>query len=423
MKKLILLITALLVTVMTYSQKKELKQASKDIKSGSFEAAKTVLSSIEGQINNADDSQKAEFYLYKGQAYFGAAGNNEDDLMMAANALKKVSEIETTSGNSKYSQQAQDEIQNLIVKLVNAAIQDQNQKRYDAATQKLYTSYSIRKTDTLYLYYAAANAMNAKAYDKAMTYYEELYDLGYTGKEKVYVATNKETGEVESFGSEQERKVMLLTGNYIKPETQIADSKRPSIIRDLAILYIEKENPAKAKELIAEARKQSPNDIDLIKAEANIALQMDDMESYNALMLEVVNTDPDNPEIYYNLGVSSFDIGKTDKAIEYYKKTLALDPDFTNAKINIAVSILDKEADIIQEMNSLGTSAQDNKRYDELRAQREQIYKNAVPYLEGAVKDRQNDIALMRTLMNIYSVIGDDEKFKEIKAQVEALEQ
>ncbi|MEX0998260.1 MAG: tetratricopeptide repeat protein [Flavobacteriaceae bacterium] len=422
MKKTVLIITALLLAVMSYSQKKELRDASKEIKNGSFEQAKKILASIEGQINSADDDQKAEFYLYKGQAYMGAAGNKQEDLMTSVEAFKKVSEIES-NGKQKYSKEAKDEVQALLVRLVNSAIQDQNAQKYSDASKKLYAGYTISKVDTAYLYFAAINAMNAKEYVNAMNYYEELLNLGYTGIEKEYIATDKETGEVEVFGNKEEQNLMMMSGNYVRPQERMSESRRPVILRDLGVLYVENGKIEEAKELISNARKEDPNDVSLIKAEANIALQMKDMKKYNELMKQVVASDPDNPELFYNLGVSASEIGDNENAINYYKRALELDPDYVNAQVNMAVLILDQEQALIEEMNSLGTSAKDNKRYDELIDQRNNMYKEAVPYLESALKARPKDANILRTLMNIYSILGEDAKFKEMKSRIEAIEE
>tara|TARA_R110000850_G_scaffold80862_1_gene173565 strand:- start:108685 stop:109956 length:1272 start_codon:yes stop_codon:yes gene_type:complete len=421
MKKSILIIAALSITVMTYSQKKELRQASKEIKEGSFVEAKNTLATIEGSIASADDDQKAEYYLYKGQAYMGSSGTAEKDLVTAAESFKKVIEIES-SGKQNYTEEAKKEIQNLVVRLVNSAIDDQNAERYEAASNKLYAGYTISKKDTSYLFYAAGNAMNAQKYDLAMKHYEELLDLGYTGIEKEYVATSRETGEVKPFASEGERDLEIMSGNYFKPSERMGESKRRLILRDLSAIYVDKGEVEKAKKIIADAKKENPDDISLVRAEAALALKLNDMKTYNQLMQKVVDSDPENPELFYNLGVSSASIGETEKAMEYYTKAIELDPDYHNAKVNMAVLILDQEDAIIEEMNSLGTSAADNKRYDELRDKREGMYKEAVPYLESAFQARPDNVNIARTLMNIYSITGEDAKFNEMKAKVEALE-
>ena len=73
-------------------------------------------------------------------------------------------------------------------------------------------------------------------------------------------------------------------------------------------------------------------------------------------------------------------------------------------------------------MNSLGTSAADNRRYDELKEERKQVYMDAIPYLESASDLRPDNKELVRTLMNIYSQVGEDGKFKAAKAKLESME-
>lgn len=409
------------MTVMSYSQKRELRQASKEIKEGSFVEAKNTLATIEGSIAAADDDEKAEYYLYKGQAYMGSSTTSEEDLVTAAESFKKVIEIE--SGNKQeHTEQAKQEIQNLIVRIVNSAIDDQNAERYEAASKKLYAGYTISKKDTSYLFYAAGNAMNAQMYDLAMKHYEELVDLGYIGIEKEFIATNRETGEVEAFSTKEERDLVVLSGNYVRPTERMGESKRRLILRDLSAIYVDKGEVEKAKRIIADAKKENPDDISLIRAEAALALKLNDMKTYNQLMQKVVDSDPDNPELFYNLGVSSASIGESEKAIEYYERALELDPDYHNAKVNMAVLILEQEDPIIEEMNSLGTSTADNKRYDELRNKRQAMYQEALPYLESAFQAKSDNVNIARTLMNIYSITGEDAKFKAMKEKVESLE-
>lgn len=406
---------------MAYAQKQELREASRSINNKDFNQAKQALSKIESQIASQDSSTQAEYYLYKGQAYLGAAGNREEDLLLAADAFKKVIELES-SGKQRHTKQAQEEVQGLLVRLVNTAIQDQNAQKFSAASKKLYAGYTISKVDTVYLYFAATNAMNAQEYDNAMKYYEELLDLGYTGIELEYVATDKETGEEEVFSSKEEQNLRMMSGQYVKPMERMSESRRPTIIRDLGLIYVDKGKIDEAKQLIAEARREDPGDVALIKAEANIALQMDDMKTYNKLMQQVIDSDPENPELYYNLGVSSASIGDAENARKYYEQALKLDPNYQNAKVNLAVLILDQEESIIEEMNSLGTSAADNKRYDQLRDQRDQMYREAIPYLESALENKKDDLNIMRTLMNIYSILAEDAKFKSMKERIEAIE-
>jgi two-component SAPR family response regulator len=73
-------------------------------------------------------------------------------------------------------------------------------------------------------------------------------------------------------------------------------------------------------------------------------------------------------------------------------------------------------------MNGLRTSSADNKKYDELKAKRTQLYNDAIPFLEKALELKNTNIDAAKTLMNIYSAIGEMDKFKAMKAKIETME-
>ena len=98
---------------------------------------------------------------------------------------------------------------------------------------------------------------------------------------------------------------------------------------------------------------------------------------------------------------------------------MEIDPDMDNARMNIAAVILSKEREIIDEMNGLGMSKKDNERYEELSEERKEIYKEAIPYLEAIVKKNPDNKDAVKTAMNIYTQIGENEKAAEMKALLE----
>ena len=73
-------------------------------------------------------------------------------------------------------------------------------------------------------------------------------------------------------------------------------------------------------------------------------------------------------------------------------------------------------------MNNLGSSKKDDLRYDELRKERQDIYRSAIPYLDKAIAIDDKNINAAKTLMNIYSVLGETDKYKVLKQKVEAIE-
>lgn len=367
-------------------------------------------------LGAADNDIRAQFYAARGEALLGSGGSDYKKLKGSAEAFSKALEL-----NPKMKDQLAAPLQNLRAALINGAITDQNAENYKLATDKLYTSYMV-SNDASDLYYAAGNAVNGKDYDTAIKYYQMILDSGYTGVTEEFVATRKETGEVEAFDNENVRNIAVKSGEFIKPEKRVSESKKGEILRNMTLIYIELGNNEKAVELMKVARAESPNDVYLMRADADMSYKMGDVERYNELMNKIVASDPENPEIYFNLGVGSAEIGNKEKAIGYYNKALELKPDYEGALINIAVLMLSGESVLVEQMNGLGNSSADNKKYDALKQERNDLYSETKPYLERALKLSPNNSEVIRTLMNIYSQLSDDANYKAMKAKLDAIE-
>lgn len=417
MKTRILITGLAFVSAISFGQKKEIKKAEKAVKSNEYSEALTYLSEAEPLLGSADNDTKAQFYAVKGQALLGPGGSDFTKLKASAEAFSTAFTLDP-----KMEAEYGEPLQKLRAALINGAIKDQNAQQYKLATEKLYASYMVTKKDTSDLYFAAGNAVNGKDYDTALKYYQMLLDKGYTGATKEFVATSKETGEVEAFESENLRNIALKTGEFIKPEVRVTESRKGEILRNMTLIYIENGDNEKAMALMKTARAENPKDVYLMRADADMSYKMGDIPRYNDLMEKIVATDPENPELYFNLGISNDQMGNKEKALEYYTKAIELKPDYEAALINLAALKLSGEDKLVEEMNNLGNSAADNKRYDELKKERENAYKEALPYLEKAYKINSTNQNVLRYLMNIYGQIGEDAKYKEAKAKLEALE-
>jgi tetratricopeptide (TPR) repeat protein len=419
MKKQVILAGLLFLTAITFGQKKEIKKAEKEIKSGNFTEAMTLLDQAEGMLDGADADLKSQFYIVKARGLMESSGTDSAKLQMAADLLAKAREVD--SGNSN-SSAINDE--SLVLKgvLENNAGLDYKDKRYKQAAEKFYLAYSISPKDTLFLFNAALSSKFGEDLDNSSIYFQSLADLGYTGKQKQYVATDKATGVEEAYVTKSQRDLMVKLGTHIKPEEKISESKRELVLLSLAQIYLDKGDSEKALGIIAELRKENPKDVNLIQVEADMVYKQGNMERYNDLMKELIAVDPNNPDLYNNLGVANAKLGLKDKAIEYYNKAIELNPDNSGAQINIAVLILAEEGALNEEMNALGTSKADYAKYDELKEQKNNIYRQAMPYLESALKTRTDNIDIVRTLMGIYSQLGMDDKFKAMKLRLQEME-
>lgn len=411
---------ALLVASLSFSQKNEIKAAEKALKTGNFSEAKSTLSSAESLVTSSDAKTQAKFYYLKAKAFYGNSAKPGPDLKVIRESINKVKSAEGTS-KGKYTilvSTIESKLLNDIITVANSTYQD---KSYLKSSEAFETAYRLSLSDTLYLYYAASTAVTVPDYDLALKHYEELRELGYLGQETIYKAVNKTTGEVETFESEQMRDFSIKSKSHNSPTMEKTKPKSAEIIKNISLIYISKGDNQQAVKYIQEARLENPDDLDLLFSEANVQLKLNNKQAFKDLMIEATKKDPGNPELQYNLGVITSESGDNKLAETYYRKAIELDPEYADAYLNLAAVILQQEEPLVEEMNKLGTSRADNLKYDKLLEQRQSLYKSAIPFLSKRLELKAKDIDAARTLMNIYSVIGDTAKFKEIKAIVDAL--
>ena len=411
MKKILILLCFLLVSF-GYSQKKELRSANKFIEKGEYTSALDVLESISDILQTADDKTKARSMFLYGMIY-----TNTEDFDKAVESYQVAKEI----GGSNPLLDA--EIAKLENAIITSAIGDQENENFISSAKKLYGAYKINpENNQLYLYYAASSSVSAKDYDQALDYYQMLIDINYEGIETKYYITEVASGNEIEIGSESEFNLLKRTSDYSDPREEETESKYPEIVKNVALIYNTLGQKDKALDAIKTAREANPDDVGLIITTANIYFELGDKEAFRSSMSEAIEKDPSNPVLYYNLGVVSADLGEDDAAIEYYKKSIELDPSNEDSYLNMVAVILQGEESIVDEMNSLGTSRSDNIRYDELKKIREDLYLQCVPILKDLVDLNQN-IEAVRTLMNIYGTLGDNQGYMEMKNLRDQLDQ
>ena len=327
--------TSLLLSVATFAQKDEIKAAEKAIKAGNPAEAKASLEAMEFKVVNLEDALKAQYYFVLGNANLELAKKKTEEgknLIAAAKAYSELKEIETHSGKAKYSSQAETSLKEVKNLLTNDAIADSNEKRFKESAQKLYQVYNLDKKDTTMLYYAAGTAINGQDYDSALEYYKKLKDLKYSGKATLYLAKNKSTGQEENFGSDLKgRDFAIQIGTHDTPRIEKVPSKRGEIAKNISLILIQKGDVAAAKKAVSEARISNPEDTSLILSEADLYLQTKDYEMYKKLVSEVLAKDPNNADLYYNLGVISGQSSDKQTKIDaegYYLKAIQIDPKY-----------------------------------------------------------------------------------------------
>lgn len=425
-----LIAASMLMALSASAQKDELKALRKlDEKEkpapGDSVEYKRLLGEVEAKLGAATDEQKIEYYYYKGN-YAGEqmmlnATNPEKsqpffkDMMDSYN---KVLEMEKTKGKKKYSQEIEMGYAMLkdqaLLPGARAALQ---QKNFKMASGLFYAAYELDKKDPSNLYNAAAMAVNDKDYDTALKYYLELDKMGYTGEGTNYSAINVKTGEKEYFPNAKLRETSIQLKQHTNPKDEKLPSLKGDIVKNIALIYVHQGNIEKAKQAMVAARNAHPNDVSLIVSEAELYFKTNDLAMYKKLIAEAAEKNPTNADLFYNLGVLASKNNK-EEAIKNYQKVLSINPNHVNANNNMGSILLSDEEKIVNEMNALGTSDKDNKRYEVLKGQRNEMFKKALPYFEKALQAEPDNQYAITMCANIYQALEMPDKAKAMKAKL-----
>jgi tetratricopeptide (TPR) repeat protein len=422
---------SLLLSISAFAQKDELKALKKldaletAPTPAQIQEYNTLFSAFESKIGSANEEQKRDFYYYRGTYYLVVElATNPANAVTAINKgmedINKMFEIEKTTGKKKYTDELQQQtLPQIKGGILQMAQQFIDKKMYKEAGMAFGLAYKVDSKDPQTLYNAAAMAVNGQDYDKALEYYLELDKIKFTGEGTTFLATNKASGQDEGFPNKTTMDLSVKAGTHVNPREEKQPSVRPDIVKNIALIYNQKGESAKAKQFFANARKENPNDASLIVEEANLAYKSGNMEEYKKLIGEALAKNPNDANLVYNLGVLSMETAPVE-AEKYFNKALEIKPDYFEALTNLGTLKLNGEKKIVEEMNKLGTSAKDNARYEALKKQRESLYTTALPYLEKAHKLKPDDQYVISVLASMYQALDRTAEYNAMKAKKKA---
>ena len=434
--KHIVIATTMMVSLSSIAQKDELKAlkkmyAKEEIKGNDLIEYKSLVSKVEPLATEESDKVYATFYKsmvpilevlamdksmtplqIQMQMAKSVTAKTIADLAIGLNATL---DYEKKTGKKIYTDDINETITSFKPDLVTMAVALGNAKKYKESSQVLYSIYQLDKKDIEKLYYAAGYAVNGEDFDAALDYYSQLKAVNYSGEGTTYLAVNKTTKKEETFNSKIERDLFIKGGSHENPKEEKIPSKRGEIYKNIALILVQKGKMDEAKSAISEARKLNPDDTSLILTEADLYYKANDIENYKRLLNEALAKNPNDADLIYNLGIISAQANNFVDAEKYYTRVVEIKPDYTNAYLNLADLKLQADKPIVEEMNKLGNSDKDNKRYEVLKKSREALFKGALPYLEKAHElDAANEI-VVDNLLSVYGFLEMTDKYKALK--------
>lgn len=436
--KHIVLATTMMVTLSTFAQKDELKALKKIYDKDEPKAAdvieyKSLIAKVEPLA--IEESDKVYTGFYKAMIpvlEFSALDKSLTPMQMQMQMAKLVNaktvselavglnttlDYEKKKGKKIYTDDINETITTFKPNLLNMAVALGNANKYKEASQVLYSIYQLDKKDVENLYYAASYAVNGKDYEAALDYYNQLKALNYSGEGITYVAKNLASGNEDSFKTKAERDNLVYLKTHSNPREEKTPSRRGEIYKNIALILVEEGKNDEAKTAISEARKLNPDDTSLITVEAELYFKIKDFVTYKKLINEALDKNPNDVNLIFNLGIVSTQTNNPTDAEKFYLRVIEIDPKYINAYINLAELKLSSDPAIVEEMNKLTTSDKDNKRYEVLKKNRTELFKNALPYYEKALElDGQNEI-VKSNLLSVYNFLEMTDKYKELKSK------
>lgn len=435
--KYVLLASSMMLSAASFAQKDELKTLKKIYAKEKLSVAdiseyKSAVNKVSGMSGLAEPDQVYTNF-YKGMTPLleldGISGNSPADLQLMAKSLTpaKINELakglngvleyEKKTGKKVYTDDVNETIMSFKPMMVNYGIVLNQASKFKEAAQIFEAIYNLDPSDASNLYNASILAMQAQDFDGALKYLYELKKINYSGEGTNYYAVNKASGAEETFATDADRKQSIKLGLHEKPRDEKVPSKRGEIYKNIASILVHQGKVEEAKAAINDAKQANPGDTSLLLAEANIYLDAKDYVGYKRVITEVLAKDPNDADLLFNLGVISTTSGDIEEAKKYYKKAIEVNPNYFNAYNNLGALMLQGEDKMVKEMNSLGTTPKDNKRFEELKTKRNKMYSDALPYFEKALQIDPKEPNIKAILLNAYQVLDMDVKYKALKAQ------
>ncbi|MES2703683.1 MAG: tetratricopeptide repeat protein [Bacteroidota bacterium] len=190
-------------------------------------------------------------------------------------------------------------------------------------------------------------------------------------------------------------------GNYADAIPYLLKVKKSGIVMNASVYEVlidvynrQKDNPS-ALATIEEARKAYPSDVTLRNYELNYYIQTGKMEDLVKKLEDASRAEPNNSDIQFNIATTYLTLSspkdgkKPANATDYMTKSenafqsaLKMAPDNAAFNYNFGALYFNQATDVNDQMNALGSTAADMKKYDELKLKRDGFFNKALPYLE-----------------------------------------
>jgi tetratricopeptide (TPR) repeat protein len=193
------------------------------------------------------------------------------------------------------------------------------------------------------------------------------------------------------------------------------DGNGPSLYFSMAKIYKNEGDTAKAMEYISKGRAAYPSNQNLIFDEIDHYLKSGRNEDALNNLNTAIENDNKNAFLYYVRGTVYDKLKQEDNAIADYKKSVELDPKQHDALYNLGAFYFNKGADKVNEGNDLPLSA--TTKFNALQKEAKEAFETSIPYIEKANAAKPEDTATADMLIKAYTRTNQFDKAKALKAK------
>ena len=276
-------------------------------------------------------------------------------------------------------------------------------KLYDIADPKFkdwdeaYTYMFALSNQT---YTKGAAYYTAKNYAQAYQFFGAVVDLDriILAKKKVTNVGITDALKAEAVSAEQmgDKKAAIT----VYKEWIIEAPNSYAYLR-LALNYKADKDTDDYVKIVDEGLGKYPKDGGLLVEKINTFLAIGKYQEALSYVNTLIDLDPKNDMAYMIKALAYDRVNNEDSVIYYNTKAITVNPKNKDAHINLAAVYVNKANPLIEEMNKLGNSAADSKKFSENTIKVKELYLKAQPLLVAAKALDPSETQVTRTLTKI----------------------
>ena len=324
-------------------------------------------------------------------------------------------------------------------------------KKYTEVDDKMLISLQIdgyKPVNDMYTstYQEAANAFNAKEYDKSLEGFKNAISISSFMTQKGWINLKLDTNSVLYAGVAAEKlnkpdEAVVHYGKLV--EARAKGEGFVEIYKWVANYYYEKKDIANATKFLTLGKEVYPTDPFWASLDLDMTRETGSKDALFTKYEETIKANPDNHLYRYNYAVELYQHGyNTDstkrpanskeliqKAQENVKAALQMKPDYEKAQLFAGQIIYNQGVDFLNQAKTIkGTTPADVKKKAEIKAEAIKKFDESIPYLaevdnlygpKGKLKmEEKTDLKeALDLLITIYDQKGNKDKVKEYEVK------